>query len=467
MKTRSIIGGIFFILFLRASPDAGATDLDVKAVKERIEAMENSVVEPVHNRQVHSFLRNYFIFHREKAAEIIGQSVLYFPLFEEVLAEQGLPQDLKYLAVAESALNPDAVSHAGAVGLWQFMEFTGTHFGLEINDQVDERRAPYRSTLAAANFLAVLYERFGDWELALAAYNAGSGRVSRAIKRSRSKNFWKLRRFLPRETRNYVPSFIAAAYLLEHYDAHDIQPAFPSLDIQLTEATNIYHSISFGEIARITQVPLDVLKTLNPGYLKGFIPAHPNGRVLVLPRRFMPAFQDYLAAERPDLNQYQSMQSTTVNITLPPNETRASYRKVRHLVGEGETVTSIARLYQLSEHQVRVWNKLKAAQVIQTGDELILYVPKSFKRFKPFKNMEAVSYLPVLHPLPVQQHETGLPPMPLDGFGFKYVALKRPVKLRKLAKRYPGLSAKDLSRLNRCPRNTLFPAGSIVILGCN
>jgi membrane-bound lytic murein transglycosylase D len=249
-----VLGGV-----LNASNESNLTDpepeYDEPAIIERINKMENEVVPPRYDDIVKSYLTTYTIKKREKAENILGQQVVYFPLFEKKLEEANLPTDLKYLSVVESALNPKAVSRVGATGLWQFMPATGEYYGLEINSVVDERSDPHRSTEAAIEYLSRLYDRFGNWELAIAAYNSGGGRVSRAIKRSRSKNFWKVRRYLPRETRNYVPAFIAANYLIKHYQEHELTPRYPELDQQITESIMVYDHTSFYEVAQVTELP--------------------------------------------------------------------------------------------------------------------------------------------------------------------------------------------------------------------
>ena len=175
-----------------------------------------------------------------------------------------MPLDLKFLSVVESALNPMAVSRSGAVGLWQFMPATGREYGLKISRYVDERKDPVKSTLAAIKYLKKQYNRYGNWELALAAYNGGPGRVNRAIKRGRSKNFWRIRKYLPRETRNYVPAYIAATYIANFYHMHDLVPIYPDLELQLTESVKVYETLNFSEIEAITGTPEYIIEILNP-----------------------------------------------------------------------------------------------------------------------------------------------------------------------------------------------------------
>jgi membrane-bound lytic murein transglycosylase D len=375
-----VLGGV-----LNASNESNLTDpepeYDEPAIIERINKMENEVVPPRYDNIVKSYLTTYTIKKREKAENILGQQVVYFPLFEKKLEEANLPTDLKYLSVVESALNPKAVSRVGATGLWQFMPATGEYYGLEINSVVDERSDPHRSTEAAIEYLSRLYDRFGNWELAIAAYNSGGGRVSRAIKRSRSKNFWKVRSYLPRETRNYVPAFIAANYLIKHYQEHELTPRYPELDQQITESIMVYDHTSFYEVAQATELPLDMIEALNPAYLQGFIPARQKGYYLTLPKRVMPAFKDYIDQKRPDFEARLRVQSTPVYISKPEAEDHKLYEKSFYTVLEGESLESIAEKIGCTVHQLKAWNHLYTSE-IKPGLQLSLYSPKKIKRLE-------------------------------------------------------------------------------------
>ena len=220
-KSFSLAASLIFFLFLPLLlPATNDPVYDEAAVIERLKSIENPLVENRYNSIVRGYIKGYLFWNRDKTERILGRTVLYFPLMEEYLSKRNMPDKLKYLSVVESALYPHGVSRVGAVGLWQFMPETGKEYGLEINEFVDERKDPNKSTQAALDYLSRQYMKYGDWALALAAYKSGSGRVSRAIKRGRSKNFWRIRRYLPRETRNYVPAYIAATYMMEYYKEH-------------------------------------------------------------------------------------------------------------------------------------------------------------------------------------------------------------------------------------------------------
>ncbi|MFM8488513.1 MAG: lytic transglycosylase domain-containing protein, partial [Bacteroidota bacterium] len=221
---------------------------------------------------VRGYIRNYVNRNSEKASMMLGRRLTYFPLYEEKMREYGVPEDLKYLSVVESALNAKAVSRVGATGLWQFMPSTGGEYGLHTNSAVEDRSNPVKSTDAAARHLRDLYKMFDDWALALAAYNSGAGRVNSAIKRAGSRDFWQIQKFLPLETRNYVPAFIAATYLCNFYYLHGVSSYDPDLDLQLTGYINVYEGISFQDIADATGISAEVVKELNPGFKRDYVP---------------------------------------------------------------------------------------------------------------------------------------------------------------------------------------------------
>lgn len=243
---------------------------------------------------VKGYLRTYLINKPDRAKIMLGKRLTYFQLFEQKLKEHGLPTDLKYLSVVESALNPNAVSKAGAAGLWQFMPATGKEYGLLQTAQLDERSDPVRSTDAAARYLKALHRQYNDWALALAAYNSGPGRVNAAIKRARSNNFWQIMNYLPAETRNYVPAFIAATYLCNYFPLHGLNPIDPDFDEQLNTHILIFETLSFSDIRNATGIDYQMVKTLNPGYKRDMIQGGERGAYVVLPLRVMPAFVHYL-----------------------------------------------------------------------------------------------------------------------------------------------------------------------------
>ncbi|MEM9821863.1 MAG: transglycosylase SLT domain-containing protein, partial [Bacteroidota bacterium] len=270
------------------------------------------------------------------------------------------------------ALNPMARSRSGAVGLWQFMKPTGRENGLRINSAVDERRDPHKSTKAAIKYLHKQYKRYGNWELALAAYNGGPGRVNRAIKRGRSKNFWRIQRYLPRETRNYVPAFIAATYVVNYYHLHDLHPVYPALELQLTQKIKVYDRISFFEIANITGASIETIQKLNPSYKRKYIPANRRGSNLVLPQNNMYSMLDYLG--RPD-SEIKTIASSPIPAPID-KEWEKQQIKTMHTVQTHDNLESVAQYYGCTTKDLKHWNQL-TSDYVASGQQLAIYVPKS------------------------------------------------------------------------------------------
>ncbi len=258
---------------------------DDRIVEQRVYNL-NTVVDVAYTKQVSKNIYFYVEKHKHISEVLLGRVNIYFPLFENVLREKGLPESLKYLPIIESGLRPSITSHAGAAGLWQFMKPTARMLDLKINRTIDERRDPMKSTYAAAEYLEFLYNKYEDWTLALAAYNCGPGNVNKAIRRSGSKDFWKLQKYLPRETRNYIPKFIAASYLMNYYHEHNIVPQEPESELIFTGTAKVYEKINFKELAKQYELDLDLLKKLNPAYLRNYIPKNEDGKyTITLPEK--------------------------------------------------------------------------------------------------------------------------------------------------------------------------------------
>ena len=238
---------------------------------------ENSPFEYIYNYEVKKFIELYSVRKRKLTARILGLSEIYFPLFEEQLDRFDMPLELKYLAVIESALNPVANSKAGAKGLWQFMYGTGKVYGLKVSSYIDDRYDPYKATIAACEHLQDLYDIYGNWSLALAAYNSGAGNVNKAIRRSGGlKNFWAIHKYLPKETRSYVPAFIAASYVLAYANEHKIYPVDPGILYYEVDTVTVRHPLTFSQISEMLNIPWDEIDFLNPAYKQGVIPATPE-----------------------------------------------------------------------------------------------------------------------------------------------------------------------------------------------
>lgn len=360
-----------------------ATD---EELKERLENISGQI--PMkYNTLVKAHIKAYTERRRGSTETIIGRSVMYFSTFEEALIRHGLPTDLKYMTIVESALDPKATSPVGAKGLWQFMSSTGKRYGLRISKYVDERSDPYMSSDAAARFLTDLHDRYDDWLLSIAAYNCGPGRVNKALRYSKQKDYWNITGYLPRETRNYVPSFMAVAYTMNYYHLHNIYPTYPEYDLQVTDKVKVFNKISFNEISKITGVSLEVIKKLNPSYHYDFIPMSSSGYVLTLPLTKMEAFKAaypeaqpliFASAPRVDYERQTTASSLSNTNTTVSNVTYEQVEKV-YTVVKGDNLSKIANTHGCRVSDLRTWNNLKGS-ILRIGQKLTIMETRVVER---------------------------------------------------------------------------------------
>ena len=350
--------------------DTLITELPDSVYKSRLQALP-FVIEVPYHEVVRRYILRYVKHSPRQLAMLQRKAEYYFPIFEDILARYDLPYELCYLPVIESALNPHAHSHMGAAGLWQFMPATGKKYGLEVNSLVDERRDPISSTEAACRFLTDLYKIFGDWNLVIAAYNCGPGNVNKAIHRAGGKrDFWSIYPFLPKETRGYLPIFIAASYAMNYAEVHGICPAEPLL----TMATDTIHTVErqhLKQIADNLEIPLAELRRLNPQYARDIIP---GGKLYALCLPIEKA-GDYIDNETSILA-YQAnelihnrraeielLQRTSVQGGYSVNG--VTYYKIK----EGDTLGGIAKKFRVSVKQLKAWNGL-TSDMIRAGKTL-------------------------------------------------------------------------------------------------
>lgn len=298
-------------------------------------------------------------------SRILGLSQLYFPLIENELMAADMPIELRALPIIESALQVNAVSRAGAVGLWQFMPSTGKSYGLEVNTLVDERRDPIRSTQAAIRFMKDLYRIFGDWTLAIAAYNCGPGNVNKAIARSGGKSFWQIYDYLPRETRGYVPAFIAATYAYNYHREHNIEMTKTPIPLAL-DTIHVNRVMHLEQIASTIDVDMETLRLLNPQYRMDIIPASTKPYTLILPQRNVNQYIEHEAEIIAKDSTYLKEYLNPVNLDKKRLEKRTTYHKIKR----GETLGGIARRYGVSVNQLMRWNGIKNAARIREGQRL-------------------------------------------------------------------------------------------------
>jgi len=348
-------------------------ELPTELLKARLAAMDaKSPFNIEYNQGLENIIKS-FLKNRKKSFErLMAISEYYFPIFEEALAKQNVPLEIKYLAVVESALNPKAVSRVGATGLWQFMYQTGKQYNLNIDSYVDERSDPLKASEAAAQYMTNMYKIFGDWDLVLASYNSGPGNVSKAIRRSGGQqNYWNIRKHLPQETQGYVPAFLATMYIYEYHKAHGIKPERAVVKQFATDTIMIRKQLSFKQISDLLDIPVAQLQLLNPQYKLGVVPAYNDKKhFLTLPSQKVAIFtsnEDKIYAyaqfeldkrEKPFTRQQQayayrdSLRSNNDSISVV---TRTKYHKVRR----GDNLSEIADRYNVAMSDIKRWNKLK------------------------------------------------------------------------------------------------------------
>lgn len=320
-----------------------------------------AIIEMPYNEIVRKFIDMYATRLRQKVAFMLSANNLYMPIIEEALDLYDLPLELKYLPVIESALNPTAVSSQGAVGLWQFMLRTGKVYGLKTTSLVDERRDPIKSTWAAARYLKDLFDIYHDWNLVLAAYNCGPGTINKAIRRAGgATDFWTIYNYLPKETRGYVPAFIAANYIMTYYCEHNISP----MDMNMPEGTDTIHisrNLNFNQISNICPISIDQLRALNPEFKKDIIPGNEEPYALRLPNNMISCFiehEDSIYNYKPEI--YQTRRST-VEVKTPAGTSTG--KAVYYRIKNGDTLGGIAAKYGVSVSQLRRLNGIKGSNI--------------------------------------------------------------------------------------------------------
>jgi membrane-bound lytic murein transglycosylase D len=345
--------------------------ITVTMYAKRLAALPTIVRMP-YNNMVRSCIDRYTKNGRSQVSYLLGISEFYFPLIEEEIDRIGVPRELKYLPIIESAFNPKATSRAGAKGLWQFMYGTGKLYGLKANNYIDERFDPAKSTTAALHFLKDLYDMFQSWELAIAAYNCGPGNVKKAIMRSGGNtDFWKIYPWLPRETRGYLPGFIAASYIMTYYEDHGISPMEPGLPIA-TDTIHVNRNLHFEQIAEVCGVDIEEIRALNPQFLKDIVPGENETYVLRLTNNTTSKFVEN---EDSIYNYNVDKYFPAVNIEKmlkEAKENNGAGNLIRHKIKSGETLGSIANKYRVSVKQIMKWNDMRNTN-IRAGKYLKIY----------------------------------------------------------------------------------------------
>ena len=375
------------------------------------------------NKHVMAFIRLYLGKKKDVTQRILGLAPYYFPIFEERLDAAGLPLELKYLPIVESALNPKARSRAGAMGLWQFMYRTGKMYDLQVNSYYDERMDPLKATDAACQYLGDLYKMYEDWNLVIAAYNCGPGNVNKAIRRSGGhRDYWKIWNWLPRETRGYVPAFIAVNYAMSYHEDYDVYPELPEVSMTLTDTVQVQPPLSFEAISKGAGVPINWISYYNPMYRLEAINGQTNKMSLVLPNNAIGAFLSnidsiYAADER-----LKSKPEVLAKVQPKPGQ------MVVHRVRSGEVLGVIAERYHCRVSEIKDWNNLWSSR-IYPGQKLTIYTNSP--------------------PSPtVAKRKTARPVEKISG-KFRYYTIRPGDTLWDIAKKYESVTVTDLKRLNR------------------
>ncbi len=429
-------------------------------IKDRLESLPR-MIPMTYNKIVRNSINLYAERRRGLVRYMLGMADYYFPIIEQILDEHNLPIELKYLAVVESALNPTAISRVGACGLWQFMLPTGKSYGLEINSLVDDRRDPVKATHAACRYFKDMYSIYEDWHLVLAAYNCGPGNVNRAIRRSGGKtDFWQIYQYLPRETRSYVPLYIAANYIMNFYCDHNICPIQTSMPMA-TDTIMVDKMLHLQQVADVLQMDIEQLRVLNPQYRRDIIPGKSKPSVLKLP-----VTQSFAFVDKEDTVYRHRLEEFLANSLYDENSvlTASTREQITHITKSGETLYTIADKYGITAREIRRWNGLGSNRV-GAGRKLRIYVDNGGVSFaSKDKKQDTGKQLAANQPKaastkPAAAKSATVTAKKTTTAVDDYVTykVKSGDSLYSISKRYPGISANTLQKVNNLPNSKIRP----------
>ena len=404
----------------------------------------NSAIRLSYNEIVRNYIELYTVRRKSQSGAMIGLSEYYFPIFEEILAREGLPLELKYLPVIESALNPRAFSRAGACGLWQFMYGTGKMYKVEINSFVDERRDPVKSSEAAVTYLKDLYQIYEDWILVIAAYNCGPGNVNKAIRRSGGKkNYWDIYYLLPKETRGYVPAFIGAMYLFNYYDKHNIAVVENELPT-MCDTIMISDALHFEQVTNLLDISVEQLRDLNPQYQADIVPAgFGKSYPLRMPYNYVTEFidrQDTIFAYNrlAYFNDSDRTADPRVRFKKHAHVAPSNRAKLVYTVKNGDVIGGIAMKFDVRLNDLKYWNGM-TRNLIRVGQKLVVYVPKN--KVDYYKSKMGTAYAGSASNNEVQVE-------PLNEGEYFYYTIKKGENLWSIAKKFEGVTNRDIMKWN-------------------
>ena len=358
--------------------DISDVSLSSEVLKQRLANIDAKTPFDIqYNPALEKVIKSYLKYRKRYYPALMAKATYYFPMFEKYLDNYDIPLEMKYLAIVESSLNPTAKSRVGATGLWQFMYATGMQYKLKVSSYVDERQDPLKATIAACQYLSDLFKIFGDWDLALAAYNSGPGNVSKAIKRSGGyRNYWNIRPFLPRETAGYVPAFYATMYLFEYQKEHQLVPKTPQIRYFETDTIRVKKTISFDQVSEITGISSELIKFLNPSFKLNIIPfVSEKNYAITLPVKNTLAFLDK------ELDLYALTKTDNAKREKPLPKYFEMDKRIRYRVRSGDFLGKIANRFGVRISDIKFWNRLKSTR-LKIGQRLSIYpkrmaVPKA------------------------------------------------------------------------------------------
>lgn len=376
-KAKELEENFFLKHYASRAGESGTARIGTPAEYEEYLSKLPAEIELPYNSIVGKFIDMYLDKRRTLVADMLALNNYYGNIFVEELLKEKMPLELQYLPVIESALNPNAVSRAGAVGLWQMMPATATGLGLEVNSLVDQRRDPRIATRYAVKYLKQLYDIYGDWSLAIAAYNCGPGNVNKALRRAGGgkKDYWEIYPYLHAETRGYVPAFIAANYVMNYYNKYGIAPTLVKNKL-ITDTVLVNHRVHFNQIAEVLNIPVEEIRMLNPQFRKDIIPGDNHPYALVLPSQQCLSYimsEDAIINCDADAYARRTKVEPGESIVSNPDGTVSRLVRKSHTVGRGENLRDIAKKYGVSATDIKRWNKMRSGKV-KTGQKLIIEV---------------------------------------------------------------------------------------------
>ncbi|MCD4833535.1 MAG: transglycosylase SLT domain-containing protein [Bacteroidales bacterium] len=426
-----------------------------------IERLQNipSIIDLSYNKIVRNYIHVYTKQRRESVGTMIGMADYYFPKIEEIFESYGIPTELKYLAIIESALNPRAVSRVGATGMWQFMYGTARMYDLTVNSFVDERRDPIKSAHAAALFMKDLYSMFNDWTLVIAAYNCGPGNVNKAIRRSGGKrDFWQIYYRLPRETRGYVPAYIAATYTFNYYKEHGITPRFPKIPIA-TDTIMISDNLHLKQVSEVLDIPLKALRDLNPQYKQDIIPAKGGHYPLTIPMDYVGKFidqQNSIFAYKDSIffNADNTIKNPQRSYYVPQAPTNRD--KLIYTVKSGDNLGFISEWYHVRTSDIRYWNNIRG-NMIRVGQKLNIYVPKGSAG--KYADINKLSFEEKQRRIGKTSTRSEEIVTQATDKNYVYYKVRYGDTLWEIAKKYSGVTENDIMKLNNITNGKSLKAG--------